>query len=58
MIDFIRYGEFDFVNSIFCGTFMLLETPQNSNRKRHPNMYIIVYFLDVIGRFSEMNPFI
>ena len=52
--------NFDFVNSIFCGTgtFMLLETPQNSNGKRHPNMFIIVYFLDVIGRFSEMNPFI
>ena len=50
--------NFDFVNSIFCGTFMLLETLQNSNGKRHPNMFIIVDFLDVIGRFSEMNPFI
>ena len=50
--------NFDFVNSIFCGTFMLLETLQNSNGKRHPNMYIIVDFLDVIGRFSETNPFI
>ena len=50
--------NFDYVNSIFSGTFMLLETPQNSNEKRHPNMFIIVYFLDVIGRFSEMNPFI
>ena len=37
---------------------MLLETLQNSNGKRHPNMFIIVDFLDVIGRFSEMNSFI
>ena len=50
--------NFDFVNSIFYGHFMLLETLQNSNGKRHPNMFIIVDFLDVIGRFSEMNPFI
>ena len=50
--------NFDVVNFIFCGTFMLLETLQNSYGKRHPNMFIIVDFLDVIGRFSEMNPFI
>ena len=50
--------NFDFVNLISCGTFMLLETLQNSNGKRHPNMLIIVDFLDVIERFSEMNPFI
>ena len=50
--------NFDFVNSIFCGTFMLLETLQNSNGKRHPNMFIIVDFLEVIGRFCEINTFI
>ena len=49
--------NFNFVNYIFCGTFMLLETLQNSNGKRHPNMFIIVDFLDGIGRFSEMNAF-
>ena len=50
--------NFDFVNSILCGTFMLSETLHNLNGKRHPNMFIIVDVLDVIGRFSEMNPFI
>ena len=37
---------------------MLLETLQNSNGKRHPNMFIIVDFLDVMGRLSEMVSFI
>ena len=50
--------NFDFVNFIFCGTFMLLETLQNSNDNTHPNMFIIVDFIYVIERFSEMNPFI
>ena len=50
--------SFDFVNFIFCGTFGYLTLVQNPNGKRHPSMLMFVDFLDVIGRFSEMNPFL
>ena len=53
MVDFIRHDEFWFCEFHFLWSFWL----QNSNDKRHQSMLIFVDFLDVIGRFSEMNQF-
>ena len=52
MIDFIGYGEFHFLR-YFC----FVGNAAEFEWERHPNMFIIVDFLDVIGRFSEMNSF-